>query len=262
MISTGYATGRRHHLLSSLLEPTTRDVLERVGIPRDARCIDVGCGGGDVTSLLATMAPAGTVIGTDPDALTIELAGLGTAGLGNIELHVEDIASTVERERASFDIVYVRFLLSHLAGAGTWIDLLARLVRPGGALVVEDVRIDGAFCSPPSAAFDRWVAIDSATLRRHGGDPQVGPHLPRMLQAAGLGQIGIQVVQPAALTGDAKLIQLLTLRATAEAAIAAGVTTPTELAALEGELEALVERSDTVVSTAQIVQTWGRPPAA
>jgi hypothetical protein len=29
--------------------PTTRELLGRVGVPEDARCLDVGCGGGDVT---------------------------------------------------------------------------------------------------------------------------------------------------------------------------------------------------------------------
>jgi hypothetical protein len=165
---------------------------------------------------------------------------------------------TVERDRAAYDVVFVRFLLSHLHGAGQWVQRLAGLLRPGGAMIVEDIRLAGSFCSPASATFDRALEIYRSTVRANGGNAEVGPHLPTMLLAAGLAEIGIEVVQPAALTGGAKQIQLLTLRAVEASAVAAGISTPDEMAGLAGELEELVERRDTVVSTAQIVQTWGR----
>jgi SAM-dependent methyltransferase len=264
MSTTGYAirggtVGRdRLRVLSSVLESTTRALLDRVGIARDARCIDVGCGGGDVTALLAAMASGGTVVGTDRDAVKIELAGLETAQFDNVELRVEDVATTVERDRAAYDVVFVRFLLSHLHDPGQWVQRLAGLLRPGGAMIVEDIRLAGSFCSPASATFDRALEIYRSTVRANGGNAEVGPHLPTMLLAAGLAEIGIEVVQPAALTGGAKQIQLLTLRAIEASAVAAGISTPDEMAGLGGELEELVERRDTVVSTAQIVQTWGR----
>ncbi|MET0147397.1 MAG: hypothetical protein ABW328_21830 [Ilumatobacteraceae bacterium] len=64
--------------------------------------------------------------------------------------------------------------------------------------------------------------------------------------------------QPAALDGDAKRIQLLTLAALRESAIAAGVTDDAEVDTILVALDALARRPDSVVSTAQIVQSWGR----
>jgi 2-polyprenyl-3-methyl-5-hydroxy-6-metoxy-1,4-benzoquinol methylase len=251
----GGEVGRdRLRVLSGVLERTTSALLDKVGIAPDARCLDVGCGGGDVTALLAARARSGRVVGTDRDPVKIELARIGSAP--SVEFRVEDIAHTVASD-ARYDVVYARFLLSHLPDAGGWVGALAKLLAPGGALVVEDVRINGAFCSPPSAAFQRALEIYDQAARANGGDPEVGPHLPRYLKAVGLEDIGIEVVQPAGLTGDAKRIQLLTLTAIRDSAVATGMTDDDEIDRLAAELSLYVERDDTVVTTAQIVQTWG-----
>jgi SAM-dependent methyltransferase len=255
----GGEVGRdRLRVLSGVLGVSTAALLDRVGMPRDATCLDVGCGGGDVTAMLAARAPSGRVVGTDRDAVTIDLARIGSAP--NVEFRVEDIADTIA-SGTRYDVVYARFLLSHLPDAAGWVGALAEIVAPGGALVVEDVRISGAFCSPPSAAFERSLGIFIRTVQANGGDPELGPHLPRYLQAAGLDGIGIEVVQPAGLTGDAKRIQVLTLSTVRDAAVAAGVADEDEINRLVAELGAFARRDDTVVSTAQIVQTWGHRSA-
>jgi 2-polyprenyl-3-methyl-5-hydroxy-6-metoxy-1,4-benzoquinol methylase len=241
-----------------VLERTTAALLDRVGIRPDAECLDVGCGGGDVTAMLARRVPAGRVVGTDRDRTKIALARAEVPA--NVTLRTEDIGDTVA-SGDTYDVVYARFLLSHLAAAAGWVAALSGLVRSGGVLVLEDVRISGAFWSPPSPTFDRAVEIYAATVRANGGDPELGPHLPRHLAAAGLVDIGIEVVQPAALSGDSKRIQLLTLLAIRESAVAAGVTEAAEIDRLADEMVRFVDRSDTVVSTAQIVQTWGRKPS-
>jgi SAM-dependent methyltransferase len=251
----GGEVGRdRLRVLSGALGESTAALLDRVRIPPDAMCLDVGCGGGDASAMLAARAPSGRVVGTDRDPVKIDLARIGSAP--NVQFRVQDIADTVA-SGTRYDVVYARFLLSHLPDAAGWVAELAELLAPGGALVVEDVRISAAFCSPSSAAFERSVDIYVQTVRANGGDPEVGPHLPRYLQAAGLDGIGIHVVQPAGLAGDAKRIQLLTLSAIRDAAIAAGVADDDEIDRLVAELGAFVGRDDTVVSTAQIVQTWG-----
>ena len=53
---------------------------------------------------------------------------------------------------------------------------------------------------------------------------------------------------------------MLTQRAIAERAVAAGVVTAQEMDANIAALQSFADRPDTVVTTAQIVQTWGRRP--
>lgn len=67
LIRGGVAGRLRLRVLARIMWPTTRELLARVGVPEDARCLDVGCGGGDVTIPLARLAPRGQVVGTDVD---------------------------------------------------------------------------------------------------------------------------------------------------------------------------------------------------
>ena len=257
-IAGGHVGRNRLRVLSGVLAPTTAALFDQLHIPGTARCLDAGCGGGDVTTLLAQRALRGHVTGIDIDPVKIALAT--TDAPANVSYRTEDLATTVQR-REQFDIVYARFVLCHLSEAGSWVKALTQLVAPGGTLAVEDTHIAGSFCAPPLAAFARCNEIYSATVRANGGDPDIGPSLPAQLAKAGLEEIGIQVVQPAALHGDAKRIQLLTLAAIKQRAIQSGTGTAEEIAEITADLEAFAERTDTVVSTAQIIQTWGRRPA-
>jgi SAM-dependent methyltransferase len=239
------------------MAPNTAALLDRVGIPSNATCIDVGCGGGEVTAMFAARATHGRVIGTDADEVKVELARAELPA--NVELVVEDAATTVERGPFA-DVVYARFLLSHLGDGRRWVQALSGLLAPGGVLIIEDTHIAGAWCAPPSAEFERAVDIYSRTVRANGGDPDIGPQLPPHLVAAGLVDVGVHVAQPAALVGDRKRIQRLTLDALRDAAVAAGETDDAEIDGLLAALDVVIGRPDTVVTTAQVVQTWGRRP--
>src|SRR5437763_6194436 len=49
-------------------EPSTKSVLERAGIAPGMRCLDAGCGPGEVMRLMAQYAgPSGMVVGLDVD---------------------------------------------------------------------------------------------------------------------------------------------------------------------------------------------------
>ena len=58
----------RLNLLARVMLPATFQLLETVGFRRGIKCLDVGCGGGHVTLLMASMVgPEGKVTGTDAD---------------------------------------------------------------------------------------------------------------------------------------------------------------------------------------------------
>jgi ubiquinone/menaquinone biosynthesis C-methylase UbiE len=59
---------KRLQLLARARWPDTSDLFERVGIQPGMRCLDVGCGGGEVTFEIARMiGPEGSVVGIDID---------------------------------------------------------------------------------------------------------------------------------------------------------------------------------------------------
>ena len=233
-----------------------------VGIPSDARCLDLGCGGGDVTLELARLAPNGRVVGTDLDEKQLDLARseAEAAGVSNVDFRVDDVMEApTDDER--FDVVYVRFLLTHLTDPAKGLNNIVARLAPGGVVVVEDIDCTGHFCQPHNDAFWRYVEWYRAAARSRGVDPDIGPRLPGLLADAGLSGVGVNVVQPAGITGEVKLIAPITLEAVADAILAADLATHDEMARTVDDLYTFAETDGTLLSLPRIVQAWGRAPA-
>ena len=128
-------------------------------------------------------------------------------------------------------------------------------------LIVEDIDCSGHFCYPSSPAFARYVEWYSETARARGCDPDIGPRLPGLLRDAGLGDIAMNVVQPAGFLGEVKAIAPITMEMVADAMVAADVATSEEVDRTIDELYAFANTEGTVQSLPRIVQTWGRSVA-
>jgi ubiquinone/menaquinone biosynthesis C-methylase UbiE len=87
VIRGGMEGRERLRVLARVMAPTTSTLLARVGVEPTARCLDVGCGGGDVTLALARLAPEGSVVGIDLDETKLGAAReeADAAGVRNVE---------------------------------------------------------------------------------------------------------------------------------------------------------------------------------
>lgn len=246
-------------MLARVMWPTTSALLTRVGVDRAARCLDVGCDGGDVTLQLARRADRGFVVGVDLDDTKLELARkeAAEAGVGNVEFRTEDVMAP-PGDGEQFDVVYVRFLLTHLPDpAGALANMAARLA-PGGVLVAEDIDFTGHFCEPYSAAFVRYLDVYTSAAQARGCDPHIGPRLPGLLRGVGLVVWGMNVVQPAGFDGEVKLIAPITLEAVADAVLDTGLITADELDQTVEDLYEFARTDGTIMSLPRVVQAWGR----
>src|SRR5215469_443694 len=75
-IIRGGVQGReRLRILSGVMRPSAISLLERVGVKPAMRCLDIGCGGGDLVFDLARMVGnEGVVVGTDLDLEKLGIA--------------------------------------------------------------------------------------------------------------------------------------------------------------------------------------------
>src|SRR4029077_21232932 len=105
------------------------------------------------------------------------------------------------------------FLLTHLPDPAAALANLARSLPPGGRIAVEDIDFSGCFCHPANESHSRYVELYRAAARSKGVDPESGPRLPGMLAVAGFAEVGLDVVQPAAMTGELKTLAALTMKA-------------------------------------------------
>jgi 2-polyprenyl-3-methyl-5-hydroxy-6-metoxy-1,4-benzoquinol methylase len=263
IIRGGMEGRERLRLIARIMRPTTLALFERAGVREGATCLDAGCGGGDVSVELARLVGArGRVVGVDLDAVKLEAARAeaAAAGLGNVEFRQGDILAQAAPP-TGFDAVYVRFLLTHLRDPATAVERLRDLLGPGGLLIVEDIDYSGHFIHPPSPAFAAYVDLYRRTALARGAHPDIGPRLPGLLEAAGLTPAELQVVQPAAVRGEVKLANAITMEAIAESVLAAGLATRAEIDRVVGELYRLAGDETTVMSVPRIVQAWGRRAA-
>jgi SAM-dependent methyltransferase len=258
VIRGGMAGRERLRVIARVMSPTTEDLFDRVGVEPTARCLDVGCGGGDVTVALARRAHDGAAVGVDVDETKIDLARAeaADAGVENVEFRLKDVMDPAPG-RELFDVVYGRFLLTHLPDPAAALAKMRERLVPGGVLVVEDIDCTGHFCEPDSPAFRRFVELYTRTVQSRGGDPNIGPRLPGLLRDAGFHRLGLNVVQPAGISGEVKLIGPLTLEAIAESVLAAGLADPEELSEVVNDLYALAGEDRTFMSVPRIVQAWG-----
>jgi SAM-dependent methyltransferase len=260
IIRGGMEGRERLRLIACIMRPMTLALLERAGLRKGMNCLDVGCGGGDVSLELArVVGPEGCVVGVDLDEVKLETARAeaAVAGHANVEFQVADVAAGA-LPRPGFDLVHARFLLTHLRDPGRALRRLVDLLGPGGLLVVEDIDYRGHFSHPPSAAFEAYVALYRRTARARGADPDIGPRLPGLLEEAGIRPAQLNVVQPTAMRGEDKLISAITMEAIADSVLQAGFATRAEVEAIVDELYRLGRDEATVMGTVRVVQAWGR----
>lgn len=258
----GGAEGReRLRILARVMQPTTLGLFYRVGLKDGSSCLDLGCGGGDVSFELARLVgPTGTVLGLDIDeeALAIAKCEAKAQHLDNVTFEVSDI--TAWSGGSEFDLIYGRFILTHLPDPAGVLAKMAQLLRPGGVMVVEDIDFTGHFCYPASATFDRYVELYSEVVRRAGADPNIGPRLPSLLIEANFENVRMNVVQPAARQGEAKIMAPLTMDYIRYSVLGHQLATEPEIEAIVEALYAFADDHHTVLSLPRVVQAWGYRP--
>lgn len=155
----------------------TLDALVELAAPTAAqRWLDAACGPGIISRALA--ARAGHVHGVDLTPAMIEVARreAGAAGLANTTFTVGD-ATALELPAASFDGALARFTIHHLPVPARLFAELARVVRPGGLIVLADHLADeDADAAAWALELERlrdpshWAALRLARLRALGAD--------------------------------------------------------------------------------------------
>lgn len=105
----------------------------------DARWLEVACGTGLISRALAPK--VGSVLGVDLTPAMLEQARDGAAeeGLAGVEFSLGDATDLAELPADSFDGSVTRLSLHHIPVPERVVAEMARVVRPGGWVVVSDI---------------------------------------------------------------------------------------------------------------------------
>ena len=111
-----------------------RDLASRVELPPRAKVLDLGCGPGNSTQVLAELFPTAHVTGADNSPQMLERARADHPDLAFVELDVTWDLSVYE---GRFDLVFSNACLHWVPDHREVIPRLLRLLAPGGQLAVQ-----------------------------------------------------------------------------------------------------------------------------
>ncbi|MFQ5510605.1 MAG: methyltransferase domain-containing protein [Candidatus Krumholzibacteriia bacterium] len=146
----------------------------------------MGSGLGQLARAMArAAAPGGSVIGIERDTQQLAEARRQADELVEFRRGEATAFPLRDDEWGSFDLAHSRFLLEHVADPQRVVSAMARAVRPGGRIILEDDDHDVLRLWPePEGIYRLWRAYIDVYHGR-GNDPFVGRHLVAMLREAG-----------------------------------------------------------------------------
>ena len=138
--SAGYVFGNaderakiRYRELSALYDMQTIRHLKQRGVDKGWSCLEVGGGGGSITSwLCARVGDHGRVLATDIDPRFLQFLTFS-----NLEVRCHDIRTEGLPEH-QFDLAHARLVLMHLPERELALQRMLETLKPGGWVVIEE----------------------------------------------------------------------------------------------------------------------------
>jgi ubiquinone/menaquinone biosynthesis C-methylase UbiE len=268
-MAEGYILGnssseiKRLEIQAALFERLTKQTLLNAGLKKGMSCIDIGCGSGSVSRLMASMVgKTGHVVGVDVDDRYLQYCSrLNIAAKQNIEFVRHDISKSRLYSKEDFDIVYARFVFQHLKKRREAVHFMKQMIKKGGAVLIQDLdHAPGSWlCYPDNDAFNMLRKVYVALIRKAGGDPLAGRKLYKLLIDESL-NANMEIYSPCILMGKepysslgwqlAESLRLQILRQ--------GLQSEQEYAKMYEDLKKLAKDSGSFVAYSRFFSVLGR----
>ena len=162
--------------------------LRRLGFQDGRTILDLGSGPGITSFMLARTFTDGRIIGIEPDPFLRRRAEELAAhqGLGERCSFIEGRGEALPLEDDSVDYCYARFVFQHLPDPAAVLKELARVTRPGGAVVIMDVDDAGVVVHPEPKGLEDFQDRTADAQARLGGDRHISRKLRSLMLDAGL----------------------------------------------------------------------------
>jgi SAM-dependent methyltransferase len=179
---------------STRLQDQARSVLDLLHAdtryPDGSTVLEAGCGTGAQTVTLARNSPGARFTSIDHSARSLAEAGTRAAGLSNVQFKQEDIYA-LTYPPASFDHVFVCFVLEHLARPLDALHALKKVLKPGGTITVMEGDHGSTYFHPDNPLALRAVQCLVDLQARAGGNANIGRQLYPLLREAGFGEVHV-----------------------------------------------------------------------
>ena len=171
------------------------NLLRATGLKEDHDVLEIGCGPGHVSNLLASLAPQGSLHAVEPSA-TLARAVQGnvrTPPARGLFVH-EATGDKLPLPDQSIDFAYARFVLQHIPDTGAVLRETLRVLRPGGRLCIVDSDDGLIVIHPPEPRLEQILAQAQQAQTVQGGDRFIGRKLQGQLLAHGFSDVRSRIV--------------------------------------------------------------------
>ena len=160
--------------------------------PTGSQVLEAGCGVGSQTVSLAQNSPLAHITAVDISASSLAVAQqrVQAAGCQNVTFHQVDIFD-LPFASATFDHVFVCFVLEHLAQPVQALQRLGALLKPGGTLTVIEGDHGSAYFYPDNAAARQAIECQVTLQQQAGGNANIGRALFPLLRAGGFATVQV-----------------------------------------------------------------------
>ncbi|HEX2905829.1 MAG TPA: methyltransferase domain-containing protein [Phototrophicaceae bacterium] len=130
--------------------------------------VDLGCGPGFTTAMLAQATGCAQVYGLDRADYFIQMAAARFPNYTFIQHDLTQLPFPVQA-----DVMYVRFVLSHLSDAVQTVNHWVTALKPGGLLFIDETET----VETEVAVFRRYLALNAGMIATQGANLWIGPQL-------------------------------------------------------------------------------------
>jgi SAM-dependent methyltransferase len=198
-----------------------------------SRVLEVGCGVGVQTTVLARRNPGARFVSIDRSDVSLAVArrAAKAAHLANVEFLQADVFALPFPD-CSFDHLFVCFVLEHLPDPLRALVHIQRVLRPGGTVTIIEGDHGSTYFHPESAAARAAIECLVTLQARAGGNALIGRQLYPLMVGAGLadvrvapGMVYVDASRPDLVEGFTKRTFTAMVEGVRDSAIAAGLTT-------------------------------------
>ncbi|MGI8314339.1 class I SAM-dependent methyltransferase [Halobacillus mangrovi] len=151
----------RLHIIDKMFGPSSRKFIKKTGNPCVPLALDLGCGPGNTTRMIAEELQPDKVVGVDISSSHLSRAN----NLDNITFIQHDVTQTPFPTGAP-DLIYARYLLTHLPDVRNVVENWVEELQSGGQILLEE----NLWIDSNHPVIIQYFKIVADLIKHNGGD--------------------------------------------------------------------------------------------